>query len=267
MRTTIAIFLCGCASAFAQPPAINNLTYDNGQPMVNGAQFEQGQTHNILATVNASTTSVVFVKDGNAYETDTVAPFDAAWKPGVFGAHTWVVTPRNSSGVSGPARTVVVQVVGAASPTPTPTAQPTPTPTPTATASPTASPSPTSSPITPTPAPTGTPTPTPTPSPSPTVALVTVTVQWTATAGHGYTILYGTSNPPDTQVDGGDAIQDGPMAVTVSGLEPNTIYYFSDVVTRYGDPNCCEQTNGAPLLPIQYTTTDDKGQRITLPVP
>jgi len=96
------------------------------------------------------------------------------------------------------------------------------------------------------------------------VAYVTVTVQWTATAGDGYTILYGMTNPPTTQVEGGDAIQNGPMTVTIGGLEANTTYFFSDVVTRYSDTNCCDQTQSPPLPPVQYTTTSSARQLLKL---
>jgi len=87
-----------------------------------------------------------------------------------------------------------------------------------------------------------------------------------AAAGDGYTILYGKTNPPDTQVDGGNALQDGPMSVTIGGLDPDTIYYFSDVVSRYGDPpNCCEETQSPPLPPITYQTNGTSYQSVTLP--
>ena len=76
-----------------------------------------------------------------------------------------------------------------------------------------------------------------------------------AKAGDSYTILYGKTDPPDTQVDGGDALQDGPMTVTIGNLDADTIYYFSDIVTRFGDPDCCSQTQSLPLPPITYSTT------------
>ena len=61
-------------------------------------------------------------------------------------------------------------------------------------------------------------------------------------------IFYGTTDPPDIQVDGGTAMRNGPMQATISGLEPNTLYYFSDVVT---DSTGAESQ---PLPPIQYNT-------------
>jgi Fibronectin type III domain len=134
--------------------------------------------------------------------------------------------------------------------TPTPTPVPTPTPTPTPVPTPTPTPVPT-----PTPPPVPTPTPVPTPIPA---QLVTVTVVWTATKGDGYTILYGKEPTPDTQADGGVAIQDGTMVLSLGNLEANTLYYFSDIVTSNGAVS-------SPLPPITYTTTTAHGQSVNLP--
>lgn len=96
------------------------------------------------------------------------------------------------------------------------------------------------------------------PTPTPPVNLVTVTVSWQGTKDHAYTILYGTDTNTAAQIDGGTAAVDGPMQVMIANLQPNTPYYFSDIVTASG-------AQSAKLTPpVQYTTTTQLHQILKL---
>ena len=175
-----------------------------------------------------------------------------------FGPFSNVVSVDNTAATPSPSAT--------ASPSPSPTPTPT-TPTPTASPSPTATPTPSPTPtVPPTPSATATPTSTPSPSASPTptpsatpAQLVTVTVVWTATTDDRYTILYGKNASPEIQADGGIAVRNGPMTLSLSNLEANTVYYFSDIVTN---PTGAESP---ALPPITYTTTTATTQELRMP--
>jgi hypothetical protein len=237
-------------------PTVTALTYDNGQPFVDGSEMIANQTYTVTANT-ASTQSVVIVRDGVKQKTDSTAPFDYRWTPNVIGSHTLSFTPfsaANGAGTAGQPYLVNFNVVTSASPTPSPTPSPQPTPTP---STPTPTPRPT---VTPTPTPTPA-TPTPTPSPSPSVPLVTVTVYWDATSGDHYDIYFSKDIASGyAQIEGGTAAQDGIMQATVSGLDQNTIYYFSDTVTRNGIVS-------DKLPPITYTTGSAANQSLKIQTP
>src|SRR4030095_1067630 len=148
----------------ARPPDVTSVACD-GKPFINETSLTAGKPHTIVVTGNASTVTVVFIRDGTVVRTDTAKPFDFTWTPNVMGEHTFAFQPKASSGKVGATVTVTFDVA-TASPTPTPTPTATPTPIPTPTPSPTITPSPSPSP-TPTVTPTGTPTPTSTPTATP----------------------------------------------------------------------------------------------------
>lgn len=138
-----------------------------------------------------------------------------------------------------------------ATPAPEPTATPAPEPTATPKPEPTPTPEPTATPTpeptaTPTPTPTATPTPEPTPSPTPTATPVPFAINGfdAATARDtAYLIWYTPGSPSTSQVLWGES-PDQMVAtnvdtalvenhsMTISGLRPNTTYYFQAISTN-----------------------------------
>lgn len=208
------------------------MTFDGGQPFIDGAPLTVAQPHTITALTDATASKVTFNRDGGKdIRTDTAAPFEFAWSPNALGDHTMAATPANSAGQNGVTMTVSFKVV-TASPTPTP-----PVPTPTATPSPTAT-------ATASPSPTATPTP----------ANVQVTVTWDATPGDSYKLYYG--------IETGKYIYVLPVGTTgsytLSGLTPLTTYYFALTAVRNG-------TESLKSSEVPYTTTLQLKQLLKLP--
>ena len=118
--------MAASASALATPaptPAITSLTYNNGQPFVDGTQLTAGTSYTIVAQANSVTQKVEFKRNGEVQLVDNTVPFSYTWTPNGVATRTYVVTPISSAGMRGNPISAQIQVV-ASSPTPTPTATP-----------------------------------------------------------------------------------------------------------------------------------------------
>src|SRR5260370_515913 len=63
------------------PPAITALTYNNGQPFVNGTQLVVGTNYTFVAEANAQTFKVEFVKGNDIFTAFPPPPFRYPWTP------------------------------------------------------------------------------------------------------------------------------------------------------------------------------------------